>query len=55
MDKMTRDRTPEVIRAVMQALRNAERLTREAAMEEETRLFCELAKMEWARRKSEGS
>ena len=55
MDKMTRDRPAEVIHAVMQALRNAERLPREEAMEEETRLFCMLAKKEWTRRKSEGS
>jgi enoyl-CoA hydratase/carnithine racemase len=55
MEKMTHDRPAEVIHAIMKALRNAERLPREEAMAEETRLFCVLAKKEWARRASEGS
>jgi enoyl-CoA hydratase/carnithine racemase len=43
MQKMTRDRPVRVIHAVMRALRNARHLSREEAMREETRIFCELA------------
>lgn len=51
--KMTRDRPVAVIRSVMQALRNASELSREEAIREETRLFCELAMTEAIRREHE--
>jgi enoyl-CoA hydratase/carnithine racemase len=54
MDKMTRNRPLEVINAIMRALRNAEKLSREDAMAEETDLFCMLAKKEAERRAAEG-
>jgi enoyl-CoA hydratase len=55
MEKMTRDRPLEVINAIMKVMRNARTLPREEAMAEETRLFCELAVKEAARRATEGS
>ena len=55
MGKMTSDRPLEVIRAVMKALRNSVNLSREDAMAEETRQFCQLAKKESERRASERS
>lgn len=53
MGKMTATRPVEVVRAVMTALKNADTLSREDAMKEETRLFCELALREAQRRKTE--
>jgi enoyl-CoA hydratase len=50
LKKMTADRSLKVIRSVMKALHNAEKLSFEEAMKEETRMFCELAKEEAARR-----
>lgn len=52
LDKMTRGRKPEVIRAVMQSIRNAITLSPDQAMREETALFAELAKAEASRRKN---
>jgi len=50
--KMTKDRRLEVIHAVMEVLRNERKLSVEDAMENETRLFCELALAEACRRKN---
>jgi len=41
---LTRDRAPYLIRAVMQALRNAAELPRREALKKESRLFCEVAR-----------
>jgi len=43
MKKMVEDRSPEVIHAIMQAIRNSEKMTMEEAIAEETKLFCKLA------------
>lgn len=43
LEKLTSGRDPEVIRSVMQSLHNAQALSFEKALEEETRLFCSLA------------
>ncbi len=43
-DKMTRDKPIEVINSVMKAIKNSYRLNREDALEQETLLFCQLAK-----------
>ena len=43
MNKMTQNRDKKIIEAVMISLRNSTTMTEEEAMEEETRLFCELA------------
>ncbi len=51
LHKMTADRPVRVIRSVMQALRNAYKLSRPEAMAEEVRLFCELAAEEALRRR----
>ena len=53
--KMTHDRPVTVIRSVMQALKNASRMSGQDAMRAETRLFCSLAKEEALRRKMEDS
>ena len=53
MQKMTRDRTPLVIRSVMQSLRNSLTMPREEAIREESRLFCILAREEGERRSKE--
>lgn len=50
MQKMTQDRPLPVIHAVMEALRNAKTLPINEAMQEETRLFCELALAESSRK-----
>jgi enoyl-CoA hydratase len=52
MQKMTHDRPVNVIKSIMQALKNATELPREEAMKEETRLFCSLAQDEAERRKT---
>jgi enoyl-CoA hydratase/carnithine racemase len=43
MKKMVDGRAPHVIRSVVRSLNNSRTMTRQEAMEEETRLFCELA------------
>jgi len=43
MKKMIADRPPEVIHAIMQAIKNSEKMTMEEAIAEETKLFCKLA------------
>ena len=53
MQKMTRDRPVKVIRYIMKSLKNSMELPQDAAMLEETRLFCELANDESMRRKME--
>ncbi len=53
MLKMTHDRPVVVIRNIMTALRNSLCLAPDEAIKEETRLFCELARIESARRKQE--
>ncbi len=52
--KMIGNRPPELIRMVMQALHNARSLPISEAMKEESRMFCELARKEAERRKSNG-
>jgi hypothetical protein len=47
---MTYDRPMEVIHGVMQALQNARKLSHLEAMQQETRIFCELALTEARRR-----
>jgi enoyl-CoA hydratase/carnithine racemase len=51
LKKMTHDRPVEVIHGVMQALQNARKMPPDEAMQHETRIFCELALAEAARRK----
>jgi len=51
LKKMTFDRSPEVIHGVMQALQNSRKLSRQEAMFQETRIFCELAMAEALKRK----
>lgn len=53
LTRMTKNLSPRIINAVMQAFRNAATLPAEEAIAEETRIFCELAKEEYARRLSE--
>jgi enoyl-CoA hydratase/carnithine racemase len=53
MQKMTRDRPLKVIKSIMKSLKNARTLSPEAAMAEETKLFCKLAIDEAERRKTE--
>ena len=53
MQKMTHDRPVNVIRSIMQALKNSAELPQDDAMIEETRLFCSLAQDEAMRRKTE--
>ncbi|MEI6683642.1 MAG: enoyl-CoA hydratase/isomerase family protein [Bacteroidota bacterium] len=53
MVKMTRDRPVKVIRNIMSALENSLCLAPDEALKEESRLFCELARIESARRKQE--
>jgi hypothetical protein len=40
---MVEDRPTEVIHAIMQAIKNSEKMTMEEAIAEETKLFCKLA------------
>lgn len=51
--KMTEDRPQKVIHFIMQAIHNVKKLPREEALREETRMFCELAREEGARRRQE--
>ena len=44
VEKMTKDKPVQVINSVMKAIKNSYVLSREQAMEEETRMFCDLAK-----------
>ncbi|MEI6900866.1 MAG: enoyl-CoA hydratase/isomerase family protein [Bacteroidota bacterium] len=53
LKKITAGRNIKVIHSVMQAVHNARRLTREKALKEETRMFCELAFEEVKRRRME--
>ena len=53
MDKLTGDRPRRVVEHVMQAWQNSRVLSFQEALQEETRLFYELAKDELKRRKSE--
>jgi enoyl-CoA hydratase/carnithine racemase len=53
MLRMTHDRPVKVIRHIMKALKNAADLAPDEAMHEETRLFCDLARDEAERRRSE--
>ena len=43
LEKLTRDRDVEVIRSIMRSIHNAMNMDAGQALEEETRLFCELA------------
>ena len=43
LDSLIGDRSIEVIRSVMQAIKNSEKMEREEALKEETELFCKLA------------
>lgn len=43
MKKMVEGRSPDVIRSVVRSLNNGRTMTRQDALEEETRLFCSLA------------
>ena len=43
LSKLTDDRNIEVIHSIMQSIHNSQTLTFEDALEEETKLFCELA------------
>lgn len=43
LHKLTDDRDPAVIRAIMRSINNAREMDTESALAEETRLFCELA------------
>jgi enoyl-CoA hydratase/carnithine racemase len=52
MQKMTHDRPVKVIRYIMKTLKNAEKLSPEDAILEETRMFCDLARDEAERRKN---
>jgi len=49
--RITEGRPIKIINYVMQALKNAKRLSRKECMLEETRMFCDLARMEAGRRK----
>jgi enoyl-CoA hydratase len=53
--KITEGRPLQIIHCVMQSLRNARELTPEESMREETRMFCELARIESVRRKKEST
>ncbi|MEI7895972.1 MAG: enoyl-CoA hydratase/isomerase family protein [bacterium] len=53
MEKMTGDRPVSVIKSIMKALKNASELPQDEAMREETRMFCQLARYEAERRKTE--
>jgi enoyl-CoA hydratase/carnithine racemase len=50
--KITEDRDIKIINYVMQSLKNIKRLTLEESMREETRMFCDLARIESVRRKN---
>jgi enoyl-CoA hydratase/carnithine racemase len=50
--KITEGRPLKIINYVMKALRNAKRLSPEEAMREETKMFCDLARIESDRRKT---
>lgn len=49
--KITEDRPLKLINYVMQSLKNSKRLGIEESMKEETRMFCDLARIESIRRK----
>ena len=53
LKKMTDDRDLKVIHFVMKAIHNTRTLSKEEAMKEETRMFCELAKDEVERQRRE--
>ena len=53
LKRITEGRQLKIINNVMQALQNAKRLPVEEAMREETRMFCNLARIESERRKKE--
>ncbi|MBK8807637.1 MAG: hypothetical protein IPO21_13770 [Bacteroidales bacterium] len=44
IENITKNRSKRVVNAVVEAIRNAETLTMDAALKRETELFCELAK-----------
>ena len=50
--KITEGRPLKIINYVMQALKNSKRLSAEESMREETRMFCDLARIESNRRKN---
>lgn len=50
--KITEGRPLKIINYVMQALKNSKRLSAEESMREETRMFCDLARIESDRRKN---
>ena len=50
--KITEGRPLKIINYVMQALKNSKRLPAEESMREETRMFCDLARIESNRRKT---
>lgn len=50
--KITEGRPVRIINYVMRTLRNAKKLSPEESMREETRMFCDLARIESARRKT---
>jgi enoyl-CoA hydratase/carnithine racemase len=52
LKKITEGRELKVINYVMQALKNSKKLPLEEAMHKETRMFCELARIESNRRKN---
>ena len=54
LKKMTYDRPLDVIHGVMQALQNSRKLSRQEAMLQETRIFCELALAEAKKRDASG-
>jgi enoyl-CoA hydratase/carnithine racemase len=51
ISRITEGRPVKIINYVMQALKNAKRLSRKDCMLEETRMFCDLARIEAGRRK----
>ena len=51
--KITEGRPLQIINYVMQALKNARQLPSEESMQEETRMFCDLARLESQKRKNE--
>ena len=53
LKKITHDRPLNIIKAVMQVLKNARTMDPAEAMQEETRMFVRLARMESIRRKNE--
>jgi enoyl-CoA hydratase/carnithine racemase len=55
LKKITEGRPLKIINYVMQTLKNAKRLPPEESLREETRMFCELARIESNRRKTEST